>query len=74
MVYWSLPRAAILAASLQAASAFASSAARAQNYEVWAIDQGTNIIHIFNSMLEEVAKIDMGAHGVRVPHMIDFTS
>lgn len=70
----SLPRAAILAASLLVAGAFVSSAARAQNYEVWAIDQGTNIIHIFNSKLEEVVKIDMGAHGVRVPHMIDFTS
>ncbi len=49
-------------------------AANAQAYEVWALDQGTHVVHIFNSKLEEVARIDMGAHGVRVPHMIDFTS
>jgi DNA-binding beta-propeller fold protein YncE len=46
----------------------------AQNYEIWALDQGTNIVHIYNAKLEEVGRIDMGTHGVRVPHMIHFTS
>ena len=48
-------------------------AASAQNYEIWAMDQGTGTVHIFDASLNEVAKIDMSAHGVRVPHMIDFT-
>jgi DNA-binding beta-propeller fold protein YncE len=48
--------------------------AHAQDYEVWALDQGTHTIHVFNAGLEEVARIDMTAHGVRVPHMIHFTS
>lgn len=46
----------------------------AQGYEIWALDQGTNIVHIYNARLEEVGRIDMNAHGVRVPHMIHFTS
>ena len=46
---------------------------KAQDYEIWALDQGTSQVHIFNSSLQEVAKIDMAAQGVRVPHMIDFT-
>jgi DNA-binding beta-propeller fold protein YncE len=48
--------------------------ASAQDYEIWALDQGTNMVHIFNAKLEETARIDMTAHGVAVPHMIDFTS
>jgi DNA-binding beta-propeller fold protein YncE len=51
----------------------APSAARAQAYEVWAVDQGTATVHVYNGELEEVAKLDLGAHGVRVPHMVDFT-
>jgi hypothetical protein len=68
---WLAPAfAALIAAGLAAYP----TAASAQRYEIWALDQGTNTIHIYNSKLEEVAKIDMGARGVRVPHMIDFTS
>ena len=52
----------------------ASAPAHAQNYEIWALDQGTNIVHIYSPKLEEVGRIDMNAHGVRVPHMIHFTS
>ncbi len=48
--------------------------ASAQNYEIWALDQGTNVIHIFNPKFEEVGRIDMNTHGVRVPHMVHFTS
>src|ERR671910_2694919 len=51
----------------------APTAARAQAYEVWAVDQGTATVHVYNEQLEEVAKLDLGAHGVRVPHMVDFT-
>lgn len=46
----------------------------AQNYEIWALDQGTNTVHIYNSKLEVAGRIDMAPHGVRVPHMIHFTS
>jgi DNA-binding beta-propeller fold protein YncE len=52
----------------------AETAARAQEYEIWALDQGTHTVHVFNAKLEEVGRIDMTAHGVRVPHMIHFTS
>lgn len=48
--------------------------ANAQGYEIWALDQGTNTVHIYNPKFEEVGRIDMGTHGVRVPHMIHFTS
>jgi DNA-binding beta-propeller fold protein YncE len=65
---------ALLIAPLVAGSVFVPAAANAQDYEIWAIDQGTNIVHIYNTKLEEVGRIDMGAHEVRVPHMIHFTS
>jgi DNA-binding beta-propeller fold protein YncE len=55
-------------------AATSSTPAAAQNYEIWALDQGTNMVHVLNAKLEEVARLDMSAHGVRVPHMIDFTS
>lgn len=45
----------------------------ARNYEIWAMDQGLNIVHIFDSSLRETGRIDMGARGMRVPHMIEFT-
>jgi DNA-binding beta-propeller fold protein YncE len=48
--------------------------AAAERYEVWAIDQGTHIAHIFDQDLQEVATIDLGAEGVEVPHMLEFTS
>ena len=48
--------------------------AAAQDYEIWAMDQGTNTLHVYSSKLEEVGRIDMGAAGLKVPHMIDFTS
>ena len=51
----------------------APATARAQAYEIWAIDQGTATVHIYDDRLEEVAKLDLGGEGVRVPHMIDFT-
>ena len=51
----------------------ASATARAQTYEVWAIDQGTATVHVYNDRLEETAKLDLSSHGVRVPHMVDFT-
>src|SRR5688572_20716891 len=44
------------------------------DYEIWALDQGTHRIHIFDSSLEEIATLDMEPHGVRVPHMVEFTS
>ena len=37
------------------------------------VHQGTATVHIYNDKLEEAAKLEMTPHGVRVPHMIDFT-
>ncbi|HEX2134902.1 MAG TPA: hypothetical protein VHG30_03220 [Microvirga sp.] len=63
-----------LAGGVQASGASgAPTAPPARDYEIWALDQGTHQVHILNSKLEEVGRIDMTAHGVRVPHMIDFT-
>lgn len=44
------------------------------NYEIWAMDQGTHIVHIFNPALQEIGKIDLGSQGAKVPHMIEFTA
>ncbi len=43
-------------------------------FEIWAMDQGTHIIHIFDPEFNETATIDLGARGAEVPHMIEFTS
>lgn len=48
--------------------------ATAGGYEIWALDQGTHMIHIFDSGLEEIDRIDIGEHGGQVPHMIEFSS
>lgn len=64
-----------LSAALAACTAHVKPATNpAADYEIWAMDQGTNIIHIFDSSLQETAKIDVGSQGARVPHMIEFTS
>ena len=54
---------------------------RAASYEIWAADQGTNKLHVFvpdpakgGAVLAESGVIDLGAAGVDMPHMIDFTS
>ncbi len=60
--------------ALSLGAVIAATAANAQNYEIWALDQGTHTLHVFDTDLEEVATVDLGAAGVRVPHMIDFTS
>lgn len=43
-------------------------------YEIWAMDQGTHVVHVFNPALDEIARIEMEPLGMRVPHMIEFTS
>ena len=60
--------------ALSVGATLAATAAAAQDYEIWALDQGTHVLHIFDTALEEIASIDLGEAGVRVPHMIDFTS
>lgn len=88
------PAAAPAAPAAERASAVAvpqaPSAARAPDYEIWALDQGAEVnrVHIYSSELEEVDVIDLEAD-VRseptpdepdglpladTPHMIDFTS
>ena len=69
------------------ASAAAAHAATA--HEVWALDQGTDLVHIYDSRsgLTEVATIDLSAEALRgagftigagvvnvVPHMVEFDS
>lgn len=49
------------------------STAPAAEYELWAMDQGRNVIHIFDASFREIASIDVGAQGARVPHMLEFT-
>jgi DNA-binding beta-propeller fold protein YncE len=51
-----------------------AAAAEADTYEIWAMDQGTHVVHIFDAGLDQVGSIDLGAQGARVPHMIEFTS
>jgi hypothetical protein len=45
----------------------------AADYDLWAMDRGTHIVHIFSSGLEEIGTIDLGAQGARVPPMFEFT-
>jgi DNA-binding beta-propeller fold protein YncE len=80
----STPGAAARAGTPSAAAAHARTA-----HEVWALDQGTDLIHIHDSRagLAEVATIDLSANALRnagftlganvtnvVPHMIEFDS
>jgi YVTN family beta-propeller protein len=67
-------RSTVPAAGLLVLAACAPAEPAAPAYEIWAMDQGNNLIHIFGPGLEEMGRIDMEAHGARVPHMIDFTS
>jgi YVTN family beta-propeller protein len=60
-----------LLATLVAAT-LALAAAQAE-YEVWALDQGTNLIYILTPDLE-VGEVVALPEGVDMPHMIDFTS
>lgn len=63
-----------LGVGIALALATASIARAESHYEIWAIDQGTNQVHIYSPALEEVDGIDLAAEGVRTAHMIDFTS
>jgi DNA-binding beta-propeller fold protein YncE len=62
------------AVALLSACAFQADDRAEARYEVWAMDQGTHVVHIFDAELEEVGRIELEPHGVRVPHMIEFTS
>jgi DNA-binding beta-propeller fold protein YncE len=64
----------LLAALTSAACGRTEATAGSSDFEVWAMDQGTHVIHIFDPEMNEIDRIDMEAHGVRVPHMIEFTS
>jgi DNA-binding beta-propeller fold protein YncE len=68
-------RAEVPANALQPEAAAAELApAHAGDYEVWVVDQGINMLWIYDAALEEVAAIDLAAHGAHMPHMIDFTT
>ena len=62
------------ASAMTFGAALAATGAAAQDYEIWALDQGTHMLHIYDTELDEIASVDLGEAGVRVPHMIDFTS
>jgi DNA-binding beta-propeller fold protein YncE len=69
--------AAVLVPSLALAAAGCARTAATEataDFEIWAMDQGTHVVHVFDPDFREVARIDMEAHGMRVPHMIEFTS
>ena len=78
--------AAVLAAVLLAACATGAGGAAeppGPQYEIWALDQGTNLIHIIvpDDAAEDgfsvAERVDLGAWGggeIDMPHMIDFTS
>lgn len=65
---------ALLVAPFASAQAGAAEPREDADYEIWALDQGTHTLHIFNRDLEEIDMLALSAEGVRVPHMIDFTS
>jgi DNA-binding beta-propeller fold protein YncE len=71
-----LRNAALLAAALLGAHACAQSAPASPPaaFEIWAMDQGTHVIHVFDPDFVELARIEMEPLGMRVPHMIEFTS
>ncbi|MEX2356312.1 MAG: S-layer homology domain-containing protein [Thermaerobacterales bacterium] len=46
----------------------------AADYEVWALDQGRAVLHIFNRHRQEIETVDLAPHGIQTPHMISFTS
>ena len=62
------------ASAMTFGAALAATGAAAQDYEIWALDQGTHVLHVYNPDLEEIASVDLSEAGVRTPHMIDFTS
>ncbi len=64
----------LAAALVLVAAPLLTSADEASDYEIWALDQGTHKVHIFDANLEEIASIDLGAEGMRVPHMVEFSS
>ncbi len=68
------PTRPVTTSAIAVATALAATAAAADDYEIWALDQGTHVLHIFDRALDEIATVDLGEAGVRVPHMIDFTS
>jgi len=43
-------------------------------YEIWAMDQGTQKIYVYPRDLGEPEVVDLAPLGIRVPHMIHFTS
>ena len=49
-------------------------AARDAGHEIWAVDQGTNIVYIYDDQHQLADQIDLHALGVRTAHMISFSS
>jgi DNA-binding beta-propeller fold protein YncE len=65
---------ALAGVAMLAAAAGPGAAQEAGGYEIWALDQGTGVVHIYGADLQEAARIDLAAQGIRTPHMIDFNS
>jgi DNA-binding beta-propeller fold protein YncE len=64
----------LLAAVAWIARSDAVASETSAEFEIWAMDQGTHVIHIFDPDFRELDRIEMEPHGVRVPHMIEFSS
>lgn len=63
-----------LTLAVVAACARTASTPAAPDFEIWALDQGTNVVHVFDPEFAEVGRIEMEPLGMRVPHMIEFSS
>jgi DNA-binding beta-propeller fold protein YncE len=58
---------------LMQTSAVHGQPSRAQPYEVWALDQGTDTLYVIQHNLKVVRTVPLGDH-MTLPHMLDFTS
>jgi DNA-binding beta-propeller fold protein YncE len=64
----------ILTLSLAAGCSRTEATTAAPQFEIWAMDQGTHVIHVFDPDFAELGRVEMEPLGMRVPHMIEFTS
>lgn len=78
---WLAGVALVLAGLLAACAPATERAAKKDNgytpeagaYEIWAVDQGTNIIYIYDERHRLVDRVELAEHGVQTAHMISFS-
>jgi len=70
-----IPMVAVVTLSLTGCPAVeVQEAAVADDYEIWAMDQGTHRLYVYDRDQEREEVVDLEPHGLRVPHMLHFTS